>query len=481
MPYTAADVAVVVTERTGEAGVVGLGTGLAAQTAPGFEVINAVDTGGAARAANAAWRAAVRPLLLHVDFHNRHGDEAVSAIGRVVARPGSSELARWMVNRGTRLDAAGNDASPDTEVSHLAFDIRNLSLPAALLEAVGGFDEAFGFTYGDADCGWRLAQSGVRLLALPSAVVHVDGPATWDQAAAHLDLWAWGEHQMAAKHGWFTPVLAQRMHDADADEDREYVRRLGPRFLESWRLGRDLEELRRYLGPRFDWDALFRHHAAVDEEEAAAPDEATFYRTSDAYLYDLTVFALSRTKAPYLADLRRIVAPGARILDYGCGIGADGLVLLDAGYEMAFADFDNPSTRYLRWRLADRGLEAPVHNVDEHVPGGFDLAYSFDVIEHVEDPIAFLQRLESRAAIVMVNLLEPDPDDTHLHRPLPVASLLDRAQERGLLLYRRYYGRSHLMAYCSNGSSGAFRRLRSRVERSVGPHLKRRPPAGSAD
>ena len=92
---------------------------------------------------------------------------------------------------------------------------------------------------------------------------------------------------------------------------------------------------------------------------------------------------MTGTKLPYLRELARHVPPGSRLLDYGCGIGSDGLLLLEAGYRVEFADFDNPSTEFLRWRLERRGLDAPVHDLDKEVPDGFDAAYAFDVIEHV--------------------------------------------------------------------------------------------------
>src|SRR4051794_1253658 len=156
---------------------------------------------------------------------------------------------------------------------------------------------------------------------------------------------------------------------------------------------------------------------------------------------------MTGTKDPYLRALIQHVPPGGSLLDYGCGIGSDGLQLLEAGYRVSFADFDNPSTRYLRWRLAHRGLDAQVHDLDGDVPAGFDLAYAFDVIEHVDDPHAFLAQLEKRGGVVMANLLETDPGDTHLHRELPIADLLAHARERGLLYHRVHHGRSHLIAY----------------------------------
>jgi SAM-dependent methyltransferase len=211
---------------------------------------------------------------------------------------------------------------------------------------------------------------------------------------------------------------------------------------------RELAELKEYLGDSYDHARLQRYEEAVDEELQQVGDEPTLYRTSQMYLYNLTAFAMSRTKEPYVADLTALVAPGARILDYGCGIGSDGLLLLEAGYEVGFADFANPSTEYLRWRLQKRGLEAPIFDLDSSPPEpGWDAAYSFDVIEHVADPFAFLANLERLAKLVVVNFLEPLPDEPDVHHELPIRRLLDHAAGRRLRRYRRYHGRSHLVLY----------------------------------
>ncbi|HEX8105079.1 MAG TPA: methyltransferase domain-containing protein [Solirubrobacteraceae bacterium] len=208
------------------------------------------------------------------------------------------------------------------------------------------------------------------------------------------------------------------------------------------------EELEAYLGAAFDERALHGHEHGVAAELARLGDEQLLYRRSEAYLYDLTAFSLSGTKAPYLDLLRAAVAPGARVLDYGCGIGSDGLALLEAGYDVEFADFDNPSTRYLRWRLERRGRAAAVHDVDAGpVPGGFDLVFALDVIEHVEDPFAFLARLEGLGSLVLVNFLGPRAGDPAPHRRLPIAALVRHAAARGLRRYAVFHGRSHLVLY----------------------------------
>jgi SAM-dependent methyltransferase len=235
---------------------------------------------------------------------------------------------------------------------------------------------------------------------------------------------------------------------------------------------REEAELKAYLGDDYSRKSFEHHRDVLDREVTETGDEDKLYRTSKAYLYDLTVFAASGTKLPYLDALTSIVSPGARILDYGCGIGSDGLMLLEAGYRVEFADFDNPSMAYLRWRLERRGLEAPVHDLDGDVPGGFDAAYSFDVIEHVPDPYPFLREMERRAGLVEVNLLEFEPHEQPLHYELPIRDLLVYAARRGLEHYRVHHGSSHLIAYRPERVDGA--RFARNLGRVAGERLRRR-------
>jgi SAM-dependent methyltransferase len=227
---------------------------------------------------------------------------------------------------------------------------------------------------------------------------------------------------------------------------------------------REAAELRAYLGDQYDHSRLERYEQQLEDELARVGDEQAFYRASEGYLYNLTAFAMSATKLPYLADLTRIVPAGARVLDFGCGIGSDGLLLLEMGYDVEFADFDNPSTRYLRWRLDSRGLDARVHDLDRGPPPpDFHLAFAFDVIEHVPDPFAFLESMEAAAAVVLVNLLEPKEGETALHHELPIADILARARSRGLVHYRRHHGSSHLVAYGAGVTGRGVAGLRSRL------------------
>lgn len=230
----------------------------------------------------------------------------------------------------------------------------------------------------------------------------------------------------------------------------------------------ELNELRTYLGGHYEHAKLQAHQRVVEEELARVSSEDELYRSSEGYLYDLTAFAMSGTKEPYLAVIAKHLPPGSRVLDYGCGIGSDGLRLQAAGYVVAFADFDNPSVEYLRWRLRRRRLHADIFDLDrDNLPGDFDLAYAFDVIEHVDDPLQFLGRMERVARHVLVNFLETDSEETPLHRALPVDRLLDHAAARRLLHYRVYHERSHLVLY-ESAPAGRLARARSRARLAIG-------------
>src|SRR5581483_421284 len=192
----------------------------------------------------------------------------------------------------------------------------------------------------DLDFGWRLHQRGMQLVYEPAAVVHHLHRHDFESVQRRYESRARAERLMMRKHGWFKPWFHDRIAaEAAAPSvsgvwarvvdrvparasrvrgvverraDRWYHQQLAPRFMAAWAAERELEELREYLGARYDYEKLVAHRTLVDAEAAAAEDEASFYRTSELYLYDLTAFAMSGAKDPYRRELTRVVAPGAR-------------------------------------------------------------------------------------------------------------------------------------------------------------------------
>lgn len=478
---------------------------------PGVRVI-VKEHGGPGTARNAGVRETRRDLILflgddmvpepalvatHLARHNAAPEREVAVLGHVDWHPrlGKNPILSWFDWSSSQFDYR-NITTEDAGWGR--FYSSNVSLKRAFFESCGGFDEDFIYYYEDLDAGRRFGKAGMRLIYERRARALHDHQYTLESVISRFEGIARGEYMMSRRHDWFTPFFRGRIvqalerppaspvwpkivdlvppsagalrRRAEARADDWYHQRIGPRFLNAWEGARDLEELKTYLGDAYDEKILFTAADAVEREEEEAGDEETFYKTSKMYLYDLTAFAMTPTKVPYRQELMRVVPPGGKLLDWGCGIGSDGLRLIDNGYRMAFADFANPSTEYLRWRLARRGLTADVYDIQaDDIPGGFDAAYSFDVIEHVDDPFAFLGEMEKRARLVIVNLLEPSPDDTHLHKPLPIPALLDHAEQRGLVRYRKYYGRSHLIIY--GGSPTFAGRTRARAERLLGGRM----------
>lgn len=437
-------------------------------------------------------------VAAHLAAHDRHPEIEAAVLGKVQwhADVAGLRLNRWLERSGTQFDYAGIEreaaGQPDYDPGFGRFYSCNMSLKRSLLEAVNGFDESFVFYYEDLDLGWRLSEKGLRLIYEPAALVRHLHAYDWAAMERRFAGIALGERQLARTRPEFVPFFHGRIAAAaPAPQPRRrqlwaetvigaatswaerfapsarpglsarlarrtdlaYHRRLAGPFLESWEAAGEMGELRDYLGAGFRPDLMIHHRGAVDREAEAAPDESTFYRTSQAYLYDLTAFSMSGVKQPYLQELMEHVPPGSRVLDYGCGIGSDGLALSRAGYAVAFADFDNPSTRYLRWRLERRGLALPVYDIEaDEIPAApFGAVMCLDVIEHVEDPAGFLGRLEALGRVVMVNFLEPEPGDTHLHHRLDIEALVRHARAKGLLSYRVFHGRSHLVVYSASG------------------------------
>jgi GT2 family glycosyltransferase/2-polyprenyl-3-methyl-5-hydroxy-6-metoxy-1,4-benzoquinol methylase len=472
------------------------------------------DHRGPGAARNTGVKATNRPIVLflgddmvpgpdlvraHLDGHRRHPAVEHAVLGTVnwheeVHR---NAVVKWLESSGTQFEyekIVGDDAGWGR------FYSCNVSLKREFFLSVGGFDEDFEFDYEDLDLGFRLNEKGMVLWYEPRAAAKHLHPYTFEALARRYESRAPAERLMARKHPWFDPYFAQKVRAAAqrprvsagwllaskacgtrrggitehvaSRVDTWFHQRLSPRFEAAWEAQDELSDLRAYLGDSFDFRLLHDHQRKLDEEEHRATSESAFYRTSQMYLYDLTAFAMMGVKQRYLAALESVIPPGSKVLDYGCGIGSDGIRLAERGYCVTFADFDNPSTSYLRWRLEKRKSDAPVYDVEQFVPSGFDAAYAFDVIEHTDDPYGFLSELESRADIVAVNFLEHDPSDTHLHRPLPIRDLLHRSTRMGLLHYRKYHTNSHFVIYSTSGRHPArstYERVTGEIERRTAP------------
>ena len=240
---------------------------------------------------------------------------------------------------------------------------------------------------------------GERLMADEAPVVHAVLPGahpTTPRPAARVRRAVAGRRRPRCPR---QPVASATL--ARRRANRWYHQQLAPAFLNAWEGERDLDELKAYLGDAYDHatPVTSTRHEVEREEDGRAATRRRSTGRAEAYLYDLTVFAMSGTKAPYLA---RPPPPRARRAR-GCSTtaaasAATGCGCSRPGYRVAFADFDNPSTRVPA--LAPRPPRPRGRRVRPRratFPAASTPRTRFDVIEHVDDPFAFLAELERRA------------------------------------------------------------------------------------
>jgi SAM-dependent methyltransferase len=175
------------------------------------------------------------------------------------------------------------------------------------------------------------------------------------------------------------------------------------------------EELRAFLGDRYTAEAgscLIRDWESSPRETPEAVED--FYRSTAGYLYNLTRWHASN-RFPYAEVIGDFASRHGfkRLLDFGCGIGTDGLKLLERGFDVTFCDFRNPSTEYLKWRLEKRGSQAPILYAGEDQLPATDLTFAIDVIEHVVDPAGTLKELAGRTRALVPHF--PITTQKHKH------------------------------------------------------------------
>lgn len=125
-----------------------------------------------------------------------------------------------------------------------------------------------------------------------------------------------------------------------------------------------------------------------------------------------------------------------RTLDLGCGNGYGSAELSDAGGRVVALDRIAPDTQHRRESL--QYVRADLAGVPL-APHSFDLVVSFQVIEHLEDPTAYLEaiaasmRSDATALITTPNVLQSDgvnPFHVHEYEAGELCGVLERQFER---------------------------------------------------
>ncbi|MGW6388982.1 class I SAM-dependent methyltransferase [Streptomyces sp. NPDC055103] len=137
---------------------------------------------------------------------------------------------------------------------------------------------------------------------------------------------------------------------------------------------------------------------------------AEFFRSSEAYLYNLAIWHASGHRPPYLAAAGALLAsrPGATVADVGCGIGSDTLTLAGMGHPVVPIDYDSPSTHFARWRLRRAGLDDTVYQPDA-LPAALapQVVWIVDTLDHIPDLESQLAPLLGQCQLVISEAQQP--------------------------------------------------------------------------
>ncbi|MBP7842738.1 hypothetical protein KA017_01905 [Candidatus Woesebacteria bacterium] len=175
------------------------------------------------------------------------------------------------------------------------------------------------------------------------------------------------------------------------------------------------KELEKYLGSKFELYHDSSWALANEWYEKKPSNEfevSNFYKTTKEYVYNSLIFFESEDRKdfkPYY-QLFKNKFNVKSIIDYGCGIGNDGLSMLENGFDVFFADFISPSTDFLQWRLENRnqGGKIKIFDVEQNVFPEVDMVWTIDALEHMTNPYDIFRAISKKTSLFVYFI---DDDD----------------------------------------------------------------------
>lgn len=128
-----------------------------------------------------------------------------------------------------------------------------------------------------------------------------------------------------------------------------------------------------------------------------------FYRNNQHYVYNSVIHYESGDRddtSKIIKDLIQKYKPKT-VIDFGCGVGTDGLLFLEHGVKVIFIDFKSMSTKFLKWRLNKRGYKNfKIIDVDKlkNLPDA-DMLWTYDVLEHIPDRTKVIEKIPTSVKV----------------------------------------------------------------------------------
>ena len=162
-----------------------------------------------------------------------------------------------------------------------------------------------------------------------------------------------------------------------------------------------IEELQLYLS----WDisrvldALYSGTKMIADEwnykgPKSPEDIIDFYKEAENYIFDLACWHRMPERKQLTKAAISICKQNnlRKILEFGCGIGQDGILFAEASFEVTLADLPGKTFDFAKWRVNKRGVNIFFTNSNE-LKEKYDGILCFDVLEHVWEPKEIVEYL----------------------------------------------------------------------------------------
>ena len=118
-------------------------------------------------------------------------------------------------------------------------------------------------------------------------------------------------------------------------------------------------------------------------------DPIAYYRDSDLYIFDLTVYQTRLREHGFYEWYKNLIKNyGWKTgLDFGGGIGEQTILAMEKGADMKFVEIENSKTlEYALWRFDKYNVVPSVEFENYKINKDFDFINAMDILEHLENP-----------------------------------------------------------------------------------------------
>lgn len=164
----------------------------------------------------------------------------------------------------------------------------------------------------------------------------------------------------------------------------------------------------------------------ADEWNCKSPETSDevlkFYKDTDNYIFELAWWHRAPERKKLTATAIDVCINNSirTVLDFGCGVGQDGILFSESGFYVTLADLPSKTFDFARWRIQRKSLNINTVNSDE-LCEKYDAILCFDVLEHVWDPKETVNYLYTHLSddgilLVTTSFEQRDTHPLHLER-----------------------------------------------------------------